>query len=314
MRKPILTLLLLAGLTVPLTAQPQQVGRFQLQSHFWVNLHQTLLAAAQQGGVENPGEGEAERTWEDAVAEYGRRFGDRSPVHDRELVGINDTLTAADPTAPVVALPGDLQAVLAGVADLYRQRRWPSDDRVNRFWWTIATALLGDAGEELVREHERVHGAAYPARIVVDVSAFGGRFGAYTTVYDGFVHTTVSSRDPSYQGFRALEMTLHEASHSVDATIAEGIRRAADAAGVEVPPDLWHGVLFHTSGELTRRALAARGVADYHPVSAEILETGFLRRYRTVLETHWQSYLDGELSREEAFTRMVTAAARSGGS
>jgi hypothetical protein len=67
---------------------------------------------------------------------------------------------------------------------------------------------------------------------------------------------------------------------------------------------LWHAILFYTSGELTRRALATRGVPDYRPVINDMYG-GPYRGFQKPLETHWQAYLDGKVSREEAIRQIL---------
>lgn len=286
------------------------VGRFHLQSRFWIGLHQTLFEAAQRGGIENPGAGEAERAaWDAAVAAYEERFAESNYLYDEVLVGSNDRLSSVEDAAPVPALPGGLEAVLRPVAEVYRARLWPAHERANRFFVSTVAGMLADAGEELVAAHERAYGAPYPAKVVVDIAPYGGRFGAYTTIHRGFAHTTMSSRDPSYQGFKSLEMVLHESSHAVvgvdEGVIGPEIAAAAEALGRRPPRQLWHAVLFYTSGELTRRALEARAV-PYRPYAHD--EGLYDRAFRGTLpaiESHWQAWLDGELSREEAIRRMV---------
>ena len=289
------------------------VGRFHLQSRFWIGLHQTLFEAAQRGGIENPGAGEAERAaWDAAVSAYEARFAESNYLFDEVLVGSNDRLSSVEDTAPVPALPGGLEAVLRPVAEVYRARLWPAHERANRFFVSTVAGMLADAGEELVAAHERAYGAPYPAKVVVDVAPYGGRFGAYTTIHRGFAHTTMSSRDPGYQGFKSLEMVLHESSHAVvgvtEGAVGPEIEAAAAALGVRPPRQLWHAVLFYTSGELTRRALEARAVPYRTYAHDGGLYDGAFRGTLEAIETHWQAWLDGELSREEAIRRMVQGA------
>lgn len=312
-RLPLPALVVLAALAQAAPAaggEPTVVGRFFLQSNFWVGLHQTLLEAAQRGGVENPGANpEERRAWEAAVATYRERFAESNYLFDEALLDANDRLSAVQGSAAPPALPAGLESTLVAVAPVYRSRSWPEHDRANRFFIAVAATLLEEAGEELVAAHERAYGGAYPAKVVVDVAPHGGTFGAYTTIHRGFVHTTMSSRDDSYQGFRALEMVLHEASHAVvgagEGAIGPEIQQAARALGVLAPRQLWHAVLFYTSGELARRALAGRGVTSYQPYAYAGLYERAFRGLQEPLETHWQAYLDGELSREEAIRRLV---------
>src|SRR6185437_10436171 len=107
--------------------------------------------------------------------------------------------------------------------------------------------------------------------------------------------TTMSCRDASYQGFRALEILLHESSHAVvnpnNGTVAAAISAASKKRSVAVPRDLWHAILFATSSELTRRLLVERGVENFVPYS-EGMFTRAWPKYRQPIETHWFAYLD----------------------
>ena len=289
--------------------------RYHLQSPFWVNLHQTLLRASQSTEVSNPGVDDGERgTWDRCVAAYRARFGEHSPVFDPELIAVNDALSrAASDAAPPESI-GPVREVLAQAADVYRRRQWAQDLAADRFWIAVVGAMLDQAGEELVRAHEAVYGARYPAHVTIDVAPYGGEFGAYTTTRGGFVHTTVSTRDPAYQGYWGLEMMLHESSHAVvgdaDGAIGPEITAAARTLDRRAPPALWHAVLFYTSGELTRRALAARGI-DYHPFILEMYKRTY-HGFQEPLETYWQAYLDGKLAREQAIRQLVEATTRPG--
>ncbi|MFN2384906.1 MAG: hypothetical protein ABR576_01210 [Thermoanaerobaculia bacterium] len=58
-------------------------------------------------------------------------------------------------------------------------------------------------------------------------------------------------------------------------------------------------------GELTRRWLSSHGVRDYQSCILGMYERGF-RGFRQALETHWQAYLDGKISREAAMREILT--------
>ena len=53
-----------------------------------------------------------------------------------------------------------------------------------------------------------------------------------------------------------------------------------------------------------RRNLARRGVSDYQPYILGMYERGF-GDFRASLETHWQAYLDGKVSREAALRQIL---------
>lgn len=295
-----------------LVATPALAERWEMRSNFWVSLHHTLLDAAQNSKTTEETLTAQERTaWINAVLAYRSRFTDRVPWENEELTRINDTLSSTGEMLQE-GLQEDVARALLQAAPIYRKLYWPADDRANRFWISSAEGLLRDAGEELANAHGRVYGVTYPPKIRVDVSPYAGALGAYTTDANGFIHTTISSRDPNYQGFAALEMLLHEGSHGVvgptTGAIATQINTLATERRILIPRQLWHGILFYTSGELTRRVLRERGVADYMPYAYKkgMYDRAFTG-LRQPLETFWQSYLDGRMARDASVQAIVEA-------
>jgi hypothetical protein len=122
--------------------------------------------------------------------------------------------------------------------------------------------------------------------------------------------TTMSCREEGYQGFHSLEMLLHESSHAVvgpnNGTVAEAISAAAKSHGVDPPQGLWHAILFATSSELTRRALAERGITNFVPSSVDLF-TRVWPKYREPVEKFWIAYLNGEGTLEQAIDKIVVA-------
>ncbi len=290
-----------------------EVGRYHLQSNAWVNLHQRLLYEArfaEQPPAALAGEDLAQ--WRKAVEAYRAFLGKRSPIFDGELIALNATLSATSAAKLPASIPKAASAALAATMPLYRAVQWPEDDRANRFWIAVARPLLQSAGEEeLAQAHAKAYGVPFPQRIRVDVTTFGWEFGSYTVGEGESAHAVIASIVPGNQGFRALEMLLHEPSHAIVApasgAIGADLARAAKELEIRPPSNLWHALLFYTSSELTRQALARRGV-EYRPVVLDMYERGF-RGYRKALETHWQAYLDGKVSRDEAVRQVLRATA-----
>jgi len=257
-------------------------SRFELQSNFWVNLHQSLQCGAATVG--------------DTTDAYRVRFANRSPFLDPELVAINDALSATAAEEEPRGIPDPVREILVRAAPLYRRTKWPEDDRANRFWIASVEGMLHDTEGDLIREHERVYNVKWPAHIRVDVAPCAGPFGAYTTGDAKLAHTTISSRDASYRGYAALEMLFHESSHGViDEWLVTDREKAA-------PEGLWHAIIFYTSGELTKRVLATRGVTDYVPYAYAHgnYKRGLWPHYLPWIEKYWQLHIDGKLSRDEA--------------
>jgi hypothetical protein len=282
--------------------------RFQLQSRLWLSLHQTLMEAAQRDGVPNPGADAAERAdWDAAVASYRERIGDRDPVRDRELIALDEALSRLPDDGRPSALPYDAHVGLSRAYAVYFNRLWPQHSRGNQLWIAVASALLEQVGDELAEAHQEVYGAAYPRLAVVDVTPYGGRYGAYTNDLT-FPHAIIGSRVPGNQGFAALESIFHEVSHSVVRPHGDTVGREIDLAGQRLGrtphPQLWHAIQFHVTGELVRRALAARGVS-YTPMVTGRLWEGPFRGLQQAVTEGMAPRLEGRGTLQEAIDTIV---------
>jgi hypothetical protein len=285
-----------------------EVGRYRLQSNPWVNLHQRLLYDARFGGAAPASlSGAGLAAWKTAVDAYRDLLGKRSPFEDAQLVALNAILSGARSDELPAGVPEPAATALRAAMPLYRSAQWGEDDRANRFWIAVAEPLLSSAAEELAAAHTRAYGVPFPKHILVDVASYGWEFGAYTTGEGDSAHAVISSLNPGTQGFAALESLMHEPSHAIVApssgAIGADLARAAAELRLKPKDKLWHAILFYTSGELTRRALAARGV-PYTPFILDMYNRGF-SGFRQPLETHWQAYLDGKVTRHEAIRQIL---------
>jgi hypothetical protein len=319
---PVLGLLLLtvAALGVSATDDPAgaDVGRYHLQSNEWVTLHQRLMYEARFGDAPPPdGVIEADLTaWNTAVEQYKTWLGPRrSPILDAELIALNRTLSETKNGSRVPqGLPEPAAKVLEAARPLYDKGQWARDDAANRFWIALAVPLLRSAAAELIAAHEKAYGVPFPKRIRVDVVSYGWEFGAYT-VGDGHeVHSVIQSTDAGSQGFAALEALMHEPSHGIvepdQGAIGADLARAAADLHVKPPYNLWHALLFYTSGELTRRVLAERGVLNYTPVIQIGMFDRQFKGFREVFDQHWRAWLDGKETRDEAMRAIVQATSK----
>ena len=294
----------------PVTASAVvQVGRYRLQSSLWVNLHQRLLYAARfEPATPAALSGGDLSKWNRAVESYRAFLGERSPIFDHELIDLNARLSGTRSAKLPDSIPRAAATALESVMPLYREGQWQEDDRANRFWIAVAEPLLASAEEELVEAHEKVYGMPFPKAILVDVTGFAWEFGAYTVGNPESAHAVIASSVSGTQGFGALESLMHEPSHAIvgaeSGAIGADLSRASRELGIRPMANLWHAILFYTSGELTRRALARRGVTDYRPFILDMYDRAF-RGYRKPLETHWQAYLDGRISRETAICQVL---------
>lgn len=286
-----------------------EVGRWRMESNAWVNLHQRLLYEA--SFTEPPPaalSGADLDAWKACVDAYRAFVKKRSPIDDAELVALEAALSAIEDAQLPASVPKPAADALTKAMPLYRAAQWEQDDRANRFWIAVAEPLLASAGEELAEANSKAYGKPFPKHIQVEVTTYGWEFGAYTTGEGDHAHVVIASIVPGNQGFAALEALMHEPAHAIvdpnSGAIGLEINQAANALGMKPPHGLWHAVLFYTAGELTRRALAERGVSGYEPVVLQMYARGFAR-FQHPLEEHWQAFLDGRISRTEALKRIV---------
>src|SRR5262249_3254967 len=144
-------------------------------------------------------------------------------------------------------LPKRLTEVLDAAAPVYRSHLWSEHDRVNRRWIAAIAPLVRRSGVNLSHRLAEIYQTDWPKeRIRVDVTAFANASGAYTTLDP--LRVTVASTDARNQSSEALEILFHEASHGIADGVQDAIMRECRQRDKPVPRDLWHALLFYTTG------------------------------------------------------------------
>jgi len=305
---------------------------FEFHSGFWINLHHFLYqqARAEESRSGPPASaslqgltGEEERAWSAAITYYSGGIADRDLLFNGDMVLINNRLAEME-TCPDLSgraspecasgLRPEMIEALERAAPVYRARWWAQHDRTNRAWIAAAAPLVRQYGAVLAQQLAEAYQSKWPAGLLrVDVVNYAGPFGAYTTLDPA--HLTISSTDPRNQGPAALEVLFHEASHTVAAGVRDAIARECRQRGKPIPRDLWHALLFYTTGQIVKRALRppaspARGGGDaytpYAVVRNGLYERGWTN-YEKALELYWQPYLDGRVNFNTAVARLASA-------
>jgi len=301
---------------------------FELHSGFWINLHHTLYHDAKlrttaaspdksgktYGPTLNTAPGAKpslspaeQRIWDDAVAYYAANYAAKDLLFSSELVQLKDQLGDFEDCDELsgrkrkfcdAGLPAKLTQVLEAAAPVYRAHLWPDHDRANRRWIMRVAPL--------VRE-----------KIRVDLSGYANWTGAYTTADP--LRVTISSLDSRNQGAAALEVLFHEGSHGIAEPVQAAIIRQCHQRDKAIPRDLWHALVFYTTGEVIRPVIGSAGATagdqdgsvpggGYTPYA---LREGLYQRgwndYFKLLQKFWQPYLDGTASFDDAIARMVSS-------
>ena len=249
--------------------------------------------------------------WDAAIAFYRAEAIQRDLLFDDRMYALKQALAAiedADGEWPADVDPG-FEAALRSALPVYGAKFWPAHDYQNRVWIDEAVALLERFEEPLAERMMAAYGGAWPAEGVrVDVCAYANWAGAYTT--GGPAHVTLSSGDPQGHGHGALELLMHEASHTraMFRSFREELDAAVAARGAQAPRDLWHLFMFVTAGEVTRRTLADAGIAyTTYGERSGVYERGLSVALVPTVLREWGGYLAGEVSRDEALARIADA-------
>lgn len=175
---------------------------------------------------------------------------------------------------------------------------------MNREWIARVRELNLRYGSEIQALASNWLGQAYPSSIRVDVvPQTGTRQGAYT--FDQPPHSVIPSGSAEYQGFAALEMLYHEASHAgVIQPLQDALDKAAQAQGRDAG-DLWHVLQFSAVGAAAQQVLALHGVAYTPYADKKKLYAMAWPQYLEPLDAVWKPYLAGKMKREEAVAELV---------
>jgi len=352
MIKPYLLLSLAAALLVPLAAlaRPQidttygPLPVFELHSGFWINLHNTLYQEARQRrdptagqnapaapnlrhAAKAPLSASEQKAWEAAVAYYTAHYASQDLLFSTELILLKnqigdfedcDELSGASKKTCDAGLSPQLTEVLDAAAPVYRAHLWPAHDRANRRWIAQVAPLIREQGVGLSERLADIYQTRWPSdKIRVDVSAYANWAGAYTTLDP--LRVTISSLDARNQGSEALEVLFHEASHGIAERVESAINRECRQRDKPIPRDLWHALIFYTTGEVIRPVMS-RGdnqSADedgslpgggYTPYAVrEGLYSRGWDDYLKLLTRFWQPYLDSKTTFDDAIAHMVSA-------
>lgn len=301
---------------------------FEFHSGFWLNLHHTLYRQARQQrttgsspiaslGNLSPTE---QKAWDAAIAYYTQTYAAKDLLFSLDLVLIKnqlgdfetcDDLAGSRKRTCDAGLPKRLTEALDSAAPIYRAHLWADHDRTNRRWIAAVAPLVRRSGVDLSHRLAEIYQTDWPReRIRVDVTAFANASGAYTTLDP--LRVTVASTDARNQGPEALEILFHEASHGISDSVQDAILRECRQRDKPVPRDLWHALLFYTTGEIIRPTVVT---SDQSPAKAGYVpyavREGLYKRgwenYLRVLTDFWQPYLDGKTSFDDAIAHMVSA-------
>ena len=199
------------------------------------------------------------------------------------------------------------QGIRAAAAPAYRACRWNAQDEKNRRWIAELGPQLAAHERKIATRLEELYQKRWGGLpIPVDVVEVVNWSGANSILRgDGGGHLLVSSANPERA---SLEVVFHEASHILMGRgdpVRRALEGAAAAAKYPLPGDLWHVVLFYTTGEVVRGVLEDGEGPKYTPMVYEIFDRGDWTGYRKALESAWRPYVEGRKTLSEAAAGLI---------
>jgi hypothetical protein len=280
---------------------------FEFHSGFWMNLHHFLYEQAQPATAD-PVKAVTARVnggpaWDVAVLYYKEKMISRDLLFDDGMSEIKFALEdqeTAKTLTPTGKLTPELITILEKAAPAYRQNWWKAHDTVNHQWIEQVSVLVNKYGETLVRELSAAYKAPWPTYTIrVDVTNYANWSGAYTTIDP--TRITISAGDRANYETAALEIVFHESSHGIVQNLRTAIAAECTKQKVKLPRlDLWHAVLFYTTGEIVRRHFP-----KYVPYGYKGLWDRAWPMYIKALEQDWKPYVDGKVAFATAVTALV---------
>jgi len=300
--------------TTRAAARISKAESFAFHSSFWFNLHDALYWRTRpRGGAPEDNacltslRGEVQAGWQLADDFYKASMGDRDPRTDPLMRELRFALTrlSAEPFGSEAAVVVEL---LRGAAAAYQLCLWADHDNRNRAWVDELATLLSDHEASLTRRLSDLYADAWPEMIPVDVVSYSNWSGANTT--GDPLHMALSSVDPDNLAPGSLEIVFHEGSHGVFGggwgKTYEALDTAFSARGLDAQRDIWHSVIFFTTGRVTQEVLRAAGREAYSPYMVRV---GVYDELYPMLVEAWQPYLDGEIDLSAAAQRYAAAVA-----
>jgi len=294
---------------------------FEFHDGFWMNLHHALfqegLKKSRGGKVESlcgrPLVARELAGWDAAIEFYRANYATRDLLFNDVLTAVKSAIAAIDDGSVVTEpLPADLASILAAAAPGYRGCGWEAQRAANERWIAELKPRLERYGAAVERRLADVYHEAWPEPIRVDVVGYASWSGAYTTLRP--VHSVISGSEPAQQGLAAFEIVFHEASHALigpnDGEITVRLRDAFQARGQPMPRDLWHALLFYSTGEVVRDLVEKEHLGPYTPFA---FAGGLYDRdpkwkaFAEAMAVHFKPYLDGKTDLDAAVRELAGA-------
>lgn len=308
-------------------AEPEP--KFAFRAPYWTNLHHRLYRHVElrekrrRGWYFRPGEAQVleryeripagdEVAWRSALAIYAREYSRRDLLFDPDMGAIDRTLIDAPDDASLPrGLPAPLVQALTLASPVYRGALWQADHGADTDWIAETVPNLARYGARFRRDLPRWFGTPWaPRPYDVAVMYDANWAGLYSDYGSSYANIFASSGPHGAHDLSGVEMLFHEAAHSLvepdRGPVAVAIQAASARAHRTVPEDLWHVLIFATTGLLAENVFRAAGRPyTMYMVAQGLYDRGGWEFYRRPVETYWPRYLEGRDTMQEAIRSII---------
>lgn len=185
---------------------------------------------------------------------------------------------------------------------------WPAIDSANKAWLNAHKAEISSMENVVVPELERIYKTKLPEeKIRIDLACYATWAGAYS-YNDTYNHVIFASQHKSNQGELAAEVVFHETSHFLVDKLMEQIATLAKGRHVKKDLDLWHNVIFYTTGHVMEKVYKLKW-QKFEPYYVQMKFQDKFPEFKTSVDAcklYWDPYMNGQTGFDAALSSMVT--------
>lgn len=189
----------------------------------------------------------------------------------------------------------------------FRKLVWPEIEAGNKKWLAANLPQIIKLETQVIPELERIYQTKLPqGKIRVDLTDYATWSGAYS-FNDRFCHVIFSTIHYSNQGDLAPEVVFHEASHFLVDKLSELITKEAKGKDVKASINLWHNMIFYTTGYVLTKELKKTN-KTFVPYYEQMKFTEKFQDFKYSVEAcqkFWNTYCEGQGTMQEAVIQIV---------
>jgi hypothetical protein len=222
--------------------------------------------------------------------------------YDLEACTVLTDLKAKEP------IKGTVDAI-EKASRFYAEFFWQEQDKKNRAYVTNLIKQVKQIEKAVIDSSSKYYGYKHNGKkFRVDLVDYATFYGAYTTT-EPYINAVISSTDKRHEGTQGVEIVFHEVSHGMIDKVFEAQEKISKELGKEVDHNVWHTILFYSSGTFVKNELAKQGVThELYIYKNNLAKIPGVQKTIDAIVQYWQPYLDGKSDMEAAVRSILKSA------